>query len=63
MEDGVTTINPIGERYGKRVVQTLPNESRTRGGVTTPFESVADGVHDWAAGWGRTALTMGMYFE
>ena len=64
MEDGVTLNNPIGIRHRECVVQTLPNESISRGWVeTTPFELVADRVQNWAVGWCRTALTMGMDLE
>ena len=62
--DGVTSNNPIGIRHRECVVQTLTNWSRISGWIkTTPFELVADRVHDWAAGWCRAALTMGMDLE
>ena len=49
--DGVTSNNPIGIRPRERMVQTLPNENISRGWVeTTPFELVAEGLHDRVAG-------------
>ena len=61
--NGVTSNNPIGIRHRECVVQTLPNESKSRGWVeTTSFELVADRLHDRVAGWSRAALAMGMDF-